>query len=251
MLRGIIGDDKFFETMKEYASEPGLSYNVATTEDFQRVAERVSGQDLNYFFSEWIYGENYPQYTFDWNYKHRDGDNYSLILHIKQESNSNPQFFTMPIQVKYTTSNETKTITIYNNLQEQEWEIPVNGLPAEVVFDPDNWILKKVNELTPVDDNNELVSTFALEQNYPNPFNPETTIKFSIPSSSFVTLKVYDQLGREITTLINHFIISGLHSFQFDAQKLNLSSGVYYYKLQADNLSGFKYSQTKKMIYLK
>ena len=251
MLRGIIGDDKFFETMKEYADEPGLSYNVATTEDFQRVAERVCGQDLSYYFNEWIYGENYPQYTFGWNYRQIDGDNYSLILSVKQESNTNPQFFTMPIQVKYSTSYETKTITIDNNLKEQGWEIPVYGMPTNVEFDPDNWILKKVLAYTPVDDNKKITPEFTLSQNYPNPFNPETTIKFSIPYNGFITLKVYDQLGKEITTLINQFLTSGVHNIGFDADQLNLSSGIYYYTLHANNLSGKSYSETKKMTYLK
>lgn len=251
MLRGIIGDDKFFQTLTEYAAEPGISYGVATTEDFQRIAERVSGQDLNYFFSEWIYGEEYPQYTFGWNYKHVEGDNYTLVLRVKQEANKNPQFFTMPIQVKYTTASETKTITVFNDLAEQGWEIPITGMPTNVQFDPDNWILKKVVGYTNVEDDNNLISNFKLEQNYPNPFNPSTTIKYSIPigasnktSLQLATIKIYDLLGREIKTLVNDYKLPGNYEVRFDGN--GLVSGTYFYRLQSGS-----FSETKKFVLMK
>lgn len=86
--------------------------------------------------------------------------------------------------------------------------------------------------------------SFNLEQNYPNPFNPNTTIKFSIPNSGLVLLKVYDMLGREVSTLINQELNSGLHTANFNAN--NLSSGTYFYVLKYGN-----YSVTKKMLLLK
>jgi aminopeptidase N len=144
MLRGIIGNEKLFQVLKEYLIEPGLSYNVASTEDFQRIAERVSGQNLNYFFQQWIYGVGYPKYTFGWRTEQVSGNSYNLIVRIKQQSNTNPQFFIVPIQVYYSTPLETKTITIFNNQHEQALVIPVNGNPNSVLFDPNNWILKDI-----------------------------------------------------------------------------------------------------------
>jgi hypothetical protein len=93
-----------------------------------------------------------------------------------------------------------------------------------------------------------------LEQNYPNPFNPSTNIRFSIPvgtrhpdQSGQVApslLRVYDVLGREVTTLVNEQLQPGTYSVQFDAT--NLSSGVYYYRLSAGTLS-----TTRKLILMK
>jgi hypothetical protein len=85
---------------------------------------------------------------------------------------------------------------------------------------------------------------FELAQNYPNPFNPSTTIKFSLPQNSFVTLKVYNALGQEVSTLVNGFTESGTHSINFDAS--NLNSGIYFYKLDAG-----KYSDVRKMTLIK
>jgi photosystem II stability/assembly factor-like uncharacterized protein len=87
-------------------------------------------------------------------------------------------------------------------------------------------------------------SAFYLGQNYPNPFNPTTKIKFAIPKSSFVNLKVYDVLGNEIATLLNEEKPAGLYKIDFDAS--GLSSGVYFYKL----ISG-GFVETKKMILIR
>ena len=84
-----------------------------------------------------------------------------------------------------------------------------------------------------VEDDLEQSEEFALLQNYPNPFNPTTSISFSIPQSSFVTLKIYDVIGNEIATLVNEQKDAGNYKFNFDASKL--STGVYLYRLSADN----------------
>ena len=87
-------------------------------------------------------------------------------------------------------------------------------------------------------------ANFDLSQNYPNPFNGSTIIKFYIPSNSYVELKLYDILGREVQTLISEFKYSGYHYVTWTPQ--NQSSGVYICKLQAGN--GVKMN---KLIYLK
>jgi hypothetical protein len=99
-------------------------------------------------------------------------------------------------------------------------------------------------EQTAVSESTPPASDYRLEQNYPNPLNPSTVISYQLPVNSFVTLKIYDVLGREIQTLINERQNLGSHSVTFDAS--NLSSGVYFYRLQAGT-----YSETKKLMLLK
>ncbi len=86
--------------------------------------------------------------------------------------------------------------------------------------------------------------TFFLYQNYPNPFNPNTVIKYQLPVNSFVTLKVYDVLGRQLQTLVNERQTAGSHNVTFNASKL--PSGIYFYRLQAGT-----FTQVKKMILMK
>jgi hypothetical protein len=85
---------------------------------------------------------------------------------------------------------------------------------------------------------------FALEQNYPNPFNPTTMIRYELPVASTVSLKVYDVLGREVATLVNERQEAGAYSVAFNANAL--SSGIYFYRLQAGN-----FISTKKMMLVK
>jgi photosystem II stability/assembly factor-like uncharacterized protein len=85
---------------------------------------------------------------------------------------------------------------------------------------------------------------YELFQNYPNPFNPVTNIKFQIPQTGFITMKVYDALGKEIQTLIEQELKSGFYETKFNAE--NLSSGIYFYKLVTD-----KFTDVKKMIVVK
>ena len=87
-------------------------------------------------------------------------------------------------------------------------------------------------------------SDFSLSQNYPNPFNPSTSIKYSIPKQSNVTIKVFDVLGREVSTLLNKEQPQGNYSIEFDAS--NMTSGVYFYRIQAG-----QFVDTKKMILLR
>ena len=86
--------------------------------------------------------------------------------------------------------------------------------------------------------------TYSLSQNYPNPFNPSTVIKYSIPQSSLVTLKVYNILGKEVASLVNENKEAGNYTVNFSAK--NLSSGVYFYTIKAGN-----FTQTKKMTIIK
>jgi hypothetical protein len=95
-----------------------------------------------------------------------------------------------------------------------------------------------------VEDANIIPIVFSLEQNYPNPFNPGTKIKWQSPISSWQTLKVYDVLGNEITTLVNEYRNAGSYEVEWNAS--NLPSGVYFYNLRAGD-----YVQTRKMILLK
>lgn len=87
-------------------------------------------------------------------------------------------------------------------------------------------------------------SKYNMDQNYPNPFNPTTNIKFSLPKEDNVTLKVYNVMGEEVASLVNRFMNAGVYTVSFDAK--NLSSGLYFYKIQT---SGF--SKTMKMLLAK
>ncbi len=101
-------------------------------------------------------------------------------------------------------------------------------------------ILVSINE-----DNTKIIpENYSLYQNYPNPFNPSTTIRYSLPKSGFVQLKVYDVLGREVASLVNKEQTSRNYKVEFNAS--NLTSGIYFYRLQSGS-----FTETKKLILLR
>ncbi|MDQ7815595.1 MAG: S8 family serine peptidase [Melioribacteraceae bacterium] len=127
---------------------------------------------------------------------------------------------------------------------------PVPTLP-NYRFKYGSWAIDNI--LTGFKQNDNIPVNFSLQQNYPNPFNPVTNISYSLPVASFVTLKVFDLLGREVGTLINEFKLPGNYNSQFSILNLpagrqgsKLSSGVYIYQLKAGD-----FIQSKKMMVLK
>jgi len=95
--------------------------------------------------------------------------------------------------------------------------------------------------------NNKIPERFSLYQNYPNPFNPTTIIRFAIYKSAFTVLKVYDALGKEVATLVNEKLSTGSYEVDFNGtESHNLSSGVYFYHLEAGD-----FAETRKMVLVK
>ncbi|MCB0723096.1 MAG: T9SS type A sorting domain-containing protein [Ignavibacteriae bacterium] len=247
MLRGVMGDENFFRTLKAYMSDTSLAYGSATIRDFQHVAETVSGTNLSYFFDEWLYGENYPRYVVDWYYDLIQGNTYQVSVEVKQSVNTLPQFFTMPIDMKINTSLGDTTVRIFNNAQDQIFNFTIEGKPLTLDFDPDNYILKEQSGNT-----HNVPITYTLAQNYPNPFNPGTTITYELGNVSNVQLNVYDITGRLVSRLVNQKQREGSYVVEFDGS--SLASGVYFYRLEAENTtvgSDETFTAIKKMILLK
>ena len=91
---------------------------------------------------------------------------------------------------------------------------------------------------------NSTPSSYELDQNFPNPFNPSTTIRFSVPSSEFVSLRIYNSIGEKVAELVNQVLPAGIYNVNWNAE--NVSSGVYFYKIEAGS-----FINTKKMILLR
>ena len=133
------------------------------------------------------------------------------------------------------TTTEPKSYSFVDeNLSSGKYQYRLKQIDFDGSFEYSNIVEVEINSPT----------EFSLEQNYPNPFNPSTTIGFSIPERSFVTLKVYDMLGREVEVLISEQKESGNYQIGFNAS--DLSSGIYYYTLTTGN-----FTSTKKMSLVK
>ncbi|MFH0735674.1 MAG: T9SS type A sorting domain-containing protein [bacterium] len=154
-------------------------------------------------------------------------------LEYRYDNYENCNYATYSIKIGYGSHVKDRTFNLlYNNGSSS---LSLDGARVQVIY----------STLTDVNESEiSVVDKFSLSQNYPNPFNPNTTISFSLPKQEFVTLKIYDILGKEIATLFSEELKAG--TYQKDWQPKGLSSGIYFYRLQAG-----KYTETHKMSFLK
>ncbi|MFN8343930.1 MAG: M1 family aminopeptidase [Spirosomataceae bacterium] len=224
MLRGIVGDDKFFQILRTYAASK-YAYSNATTEDFQSVAEAVMGQKLDYFFKEWIYGEGFPTYSYGWTYEAKTNNVYRINLTVRQSARTaEPTFFTMPIPIQIKTSVKDTTAIVFNNQAEQYFNIDVKGKPETVTLDADNWILKSV-DATPLITGIEEEPNSSYFKVFPNPATENVTVEFKLKLPAKVHLKMINLEGETVRLLANELFPTGTHTI-----KTTLSSipeGVY------------------------
>jgi aminopeptidase N len=235
-LRYHLGDDQFFELLKRWAypdpndlgNEDGRQCRLVDTEDLKIQAEEVTGVDLDPFWDVFFREASYPfldvvrgfdETTFSWQTEN------SVLLDVD-----------IPIQV--------------NGIDQIVEMIDGYGtvaiLPDDVlVIDPNDWILMADPQIiVGLDDIGLETSSIQLKQNYPNPFSTSTTMRFSIPESQFVSLKVFDIYGNEVASLISAEQNSGNHEVVFDGSKL--AGGTYFYRLQADD-----FVQTKRLVLIR
>lgn len=245
MLRHKVGETMFFDILKSYASNDSLSYNAASTSDFQKVCEDISGLDFEQFFQQWIYGEKYPKYELSW---WHEGNG---IYNVKIDQVQSYNFFSMPIDLKFSGSAGPMlvdtTIVIENNNSSQLYEFSgFNFLVENVMLDPENWILKEatysVNEI-----DNILPDRVEVEKAFPNPFNSKVKLSFYINpqfGDTHVNVNIFDLRGKIVESLIDNEFIPGYHTTFWNAN--GKSSGVYFIQLATDN-----YIDSQKILFLK
>ena len=218
MLRGILGDALFFQTLRTYVATPSVAYKAAVTEDFQAVAEQVSGQKLGYFFQEWIYGESYPTYKATVS-PGSAANTATVRLEHRNTTATNPVSFTMPVQLRVQSATGDTTVTVFNDRADQTFTVPSRGVVTGLVIDPNNLILKRVESVTltnpgtqtsVVTANTEpLVSELRL---YPNPVTEILTVDFSTTTTGPVTLYLTNLTGQRIKSQVEPLMPPGQHS---------------------------------------
>ena len=150
--------------------------------------------------------------------------------------------FNLDTSVTYYLTDLISGEVISGNLSElEQFSTTMPRFSSKVYLLADSILVVSVDDAK---DKNNVPDKFELSQNFPNPFNPITTISFSIPSEGKVELLVYDILGREIQTLVNEIKTPGQYEIIFDGK--DLSTGVYFYRLNFDG-----YSSVKKMLIIK
>jgi len=235
MLRHMLGETDFFAAVNQYLDV--YAHGSATTEQFQAEFEDVSGLDLTEFFQQWIYGDYYPIYDFSWNWW-PSGAGYEVSIRVEQTQPLGG-LFSMPLDVVVSMIGGTETFVI-DMTEEVQWhsfhvDFPVNT----VELDPDNWVLRRVNDndRSPAFD---VPGAARLVGNVPNPFNPVTEILFTLPADLAVRVSVYDVGGRLVQSLVDEVRPAGDNTVRWDGTDLSgraVASGTYFTRLTGPGIS--------------
>ncbi len=215
MLRGVVGDDIFFDILYEYANDNAFMYALATTEQFQNVCEDVSGQDLDYFFQQWIYDEWYPMYFYNYAYEPENNKLY-IAVNQMQSVMGYRDIFEMPMQIGVTLNNGNDTILeVYNDEKNANYIFDFYEEVLNVEIDPNSWILNKSTydpDITVGTNENNKLNV----QVYPNPSDGEVQISMN-HNMDIANISVYNMAGIRLRNLSvthteNTVRVSGLKS---------------------------------------
>jgi aminopeptidase N len=237
MLRYTLGDSVFFPALKAYATDTvDFKYRSATIEDFKNKMETESGQQLDWFFDEWIYKPDHPVYNNVYGIYPGTPGNWSVMFTARQENQPFLPYFQMPIELKINFKDGTDTLVrVFNSFNDQNFVFEFDKEPALVIFDPNNDILLKdgttVVGISPLA---ETASAYSLKS-IPNPFINTSLISFSLKEPSFVRIELYNSVGDKIRTISENFQTSGDHSIPLNSD--GLKAGTYFVVLRTSKLT--------------
>lgn len=243
MLRHIVGDSTFFQTLQAYTADPRYRHGVAETADFVGVCEDQYGAPLDWFFDEWLTRED--RLTLEWGWGVTPtGDGFDITVMIDQMQAAS---YTMPVDLRVTLDGAAIDTVLWMDEFHEEYTIALDGPVLEAALDPDHWILCDKYDTTTGE--RMLPLATRLEQNVPNPFNPATRIRFALSGSGRVSLRVYDVRGRLVTTLADRHFPYGTYDVTWNgtnARGRPVASGVYFCRLET-----VRKQFTKKMVLLR
>jgi aminopeptidase N len=225
MLRHVIGDEVFFDGMRAYVDS--FLHEVAVTDDFIAVMEDVSGQDLGWFFDEWLFGAGHPEY--EWSYTvdpvSRDSIRIDLRIDQVQPDTWDIPVFTMPIDLEiYHETGDTTLVTVWDSLREQDFEIYVTQAPSGIGFDPDHWILKEAQFAVEED----VPARLSFMNLAPSIARDGVSLSYGLASPGALELEIYDCAGRRVRCIRRNHGSGGEFEVRIDTREL--SAGVYFYR---------------------
>jgi len=203
------------------------------TAEFQQIVETTSGQDLDWFFNEWIYDVGWPEYEYSWRALEQAGQ-WTVNLVVDQVQANGP-VFTMPVDVMITTSSGDTLIALWVDSDHESFDFVLGAEPESLSIDPYNWVLNEAVEVPHAGvDRGPAGTALRLEQNVPNPFARGTTIAYSVPRPQHARLDIYSPDGRKVTCLLDADVVRGWGQAAWNGQASDgsrVAPGTYFCRL--------------------
>ena len=219
MLRKQIGDDNFFNSLKNYLSDNQLINSFASTENLKAHFEAISGENLDEYFNDWIYGEGYPVYKINW----WQDEDYKGFINIEQtQSHNSVDFFDLKVPIQFI-GNSKDTILFFNNTYSgQEFTFELDFEVNTINFDPKTYLISKNAQILTIDS----FKNFDLLL-FPLPAHDSINIRFK-NSKTFSNVSIYNLNGKKIKSFGK---TESKKQFQYDIS--SLEKGLYFIKLKS------------------
>jgi aminopeptidase N len=231
MLRYVVGETGFREILAAWADDPAVRYGVAETVDFQRVAETISGLDLDAFFRQWVTdGTGYPAYVAR-AYWQPEGMDYRVWVTVSQTQElpqSNTAVFEMPLEIAVETAGAEERVRVTNDRRSQVFDFTVPSRPRAIHLDPDRWILRADMDTVLTSQVPAYPAILAIA---PNPSRDAFTLQYTAAEDGDVTMNVYDVRGRRVLNRIASSSGTGVRFETIDTTAL--ASGVYFLRIES------------------
>ena len=224
MLRWKLGDENFFKAVKNYLEDPALAYRYAYTADLKKHFENTSGKNLDEFFKDWIYGHGYPSYQLKWNALGKSWVNLTLS---QTTSDSNVNFFEMPVPIRFKNRIRDTTIIIEHQKNGQAEFVNIGFIPDSAFIDPKLKIISANNtvEKTQEASNNDNVIVF------PNPVKNSFNVLISDMKEGALKLSLFNSTGQVVWSKTNENF-KGAELFNIPSG--NLIPGIYWLSIRKD-----------------
>lgn len=214
MLRWKIGDDNFFQGLKNYLADPLLAFGYAVTDDLKMHLEATSGMNLTEFFNDWVYGQGHPTYTV---MVSNIGNNQAAVTINQIQSHWTVGFFEMPVEIRlYGAGNQVFDVVLEHTANGQQFIVNVPFVVTDVDFDPNRHIISKNNNATLGLNALDLTNVIQL---IPNPTSADLTVEYP-QNINIENIEVYSNLGQLV-----------LEIQQPTLNVSSLSNGVYFLTL--------------------
>ncbi len=234
MLRWILGDEIFFNGVRQYLTDSAVSFGFARTDDLKRNLEQVSKKDLTEFFKEWFYGQGYPSYNVQWK---QMGNNYVRIKINQTTSDTSVKFFKLPVALLFKNTLQEKTIVVDNKTNGEIFYKDIGFVADTVLIDPESWLITQNNISQKIKDNNTAPN---IVQIFPNPVQDRFFIylqNFTYPEAK---IGLYNALGQ----LMYSIKIKVYNTYFQEIKTAKLAPGSYFLSIK----NGGKVILVKKLI---
>jgi aminopeptidase N len=238
MLRRMIGDEDFFASIRTYLDNPALRFGNAHSDDFQQACEDVTGQDLAWFFDQWLYRTTMPVYEMGFTNEQKGGIKKARI-NLRQvqvpDLVRGDEPYRVPVEFRVVGAGFDTTVTFMNSRLDQDFVFTVPADVTRVYLDPGRWLLYQMADTKSARTTSDVAKApVRLYPAYPNPFNPRCLFRWEAATVTRDLVEIYDLQGRRILSEQLGAKEAGPREFLWtgtDSRGQNIPSGTYLYRI--------------------